>query len=252
MNASWVKRARSITAGTDVTISGLGASTGTYNVSGITAYTHGIKYNGNYYAGNGDAVGLSLSHGTKTGYTFSQYTVTGGGSLANPTTNSPTLTMTDADQVIGAEWTANESLATPVTAATIMGETKYVTTFYHGTLDYQLPAGALAYTAEKDGSGKVVFYRIGTNSNVIPHNTAVIIVADTSADITLMKLPSTGVTAKTGNILKGSDTEVTVTAGKVNGKTPYVLSVAGEPATLGFFPFTGSAIPAGKAYYLDN
>ena len=140
----------------------------------------------------------------------------------------------------------------PVTSATIFGESKYVTTFYHGTLDYQLSNGALAYTAEKDGSGKVVFYRIGANSNVIPAGTAVIIVADAADDITLTKLNSTTVTAKAGNILKGSDADVTVSEGKVNGKTPYVLGVAGEPATLGFFPFTGSTIPAGKAYYLDN
>ena len=98
----------SITAGDDVTISNLGEATGTYNVSGITAYAHGIKYNDVYYAGNGDAVSLSLSHADKPGYTFSQYTVTGGGTLENPTTNSPTLTMTNANQTINATWTRNE------------------------------------------------------------------------------------------------------------------------------------------------
>ena len=237
------KQARSITAGDDVTISNLGNGT-EYNVSGITAYTHGIKYNGTYYAGNGDAVSLTLSHGDKAGYTFSQYTVTGGGSLANPTADSPTLTMTDADQIIGAEWTVNESLAIPVTMATIMGESKFVTTFYHGTLDYQLPDGALAYTAGKV-NGKVVFYRIGTNSNVIPKNTAVIIVADSSADITLTKLPSTDVTPKAGNILRGSDVEITKPSGTV-----YVLGVVGS--VLGFYPFTEGIIPAGKAYYVVN
>ena len=241
MSASWVKRARTITAGDDVTINNLGDGT-EYDVSGITAYTHGIKYNGNYYAGNGDAVGLSLSHGTKTGYTFSQYTVTGGGSLANPTTNSPTLTMTDADQVIGAEWNANESLAIPVTSATIMDETKYVTTFYHGTLDYQLPTGALAYTAGIV-DGKVVFYRIGDSSDIIPKKTAVIIVASSSGPITLTKLSSTDVTAKAGNILRGSDTDIAKPAGTV-----YVLSVV--ESTPGFYPFTGSTLPAGKAYYV--
>ena len=127
-----------------------------------------------------------------------------------------------------------------------------MTTFYHGTLDYQLPDGALAYTAEKDGSGVVVFYRIGTDSNVIPHDTAVIIMAEASAlsegKVALTKLPSTDVTAKTGNILKGSDTDVTLTEGKVEGKTPYVLGISG--GTLGFYEFEGSAIPAGKAYYV--
>ena len=128
-----------------------------------------------------------------------------------------------------------------VESATILGESKYVTTFYHGTLDYQLPAGALAYTAGKDGD-KVVFYRIGTDSNVIPKNTAVIIVADTEGPITLTKLSSTDVTAKAGNILQGSDTDIAKPAGTV-----YVLGVVNS--TLGFYPFSGSTIPAGKAYY---
>lgn len=242
------KHWHSITADADVILDGLGAVTVAYNVSGITAYAHGIKYNDVFYAGNEEVVSLTLSHGTKTGYTFSQYAVTGGGSLANPTTDSPTLTMADVDQVISVEWTANESLAVPVTSATIMDETKYVTTFYHGTLAYQLPAGALAYTAGKV-DGKVVFYRIGSNSDVIPADTAVIIVADSAGlsdgKVTLTKLASTTVEAKASNLLQGSDTDVTVQSG-----TPYVLGVVNS--TLGFYPFTGSTIPAGKAYYIEN
>ena len=239
----------SITADADVTLGSLGEATATYNVSGITAYAHGIKYNDVFYAGDGESVALSLSHGSRAGYTFSQYTVTGGGSLDAPTSNSPTLTMTGDDQIIGAEWTPNESLAVSVTSATILGESKYVTTFYHGTLAYQLPAGALAYTAGKV-DGKVVFYRIGTNSNVIPHDTAVIIVADEAAlsegKVTLTKIPAAGVNPGI-NILTGSDTDVTELSGK-----EYVLGIAGSPATLGFYPFTGNTIPAGKAYYVDN
>lgn len=100
------KQARSISAGDDVTIEGLGDGT-EYEVSGITAYGTGILYDGTFYAGNGDEVSLTLSHDDKSGYTFNQYTVTGGGSLANPTTNSPTLTMTDANQTISGEWTEN-------------------------------------------------------------------------------------------------------------------------------------------------
>ena len=95
------KFARSITAGTDVTVARTGA-TAVYDVSGITSYGTGILYNGVLYAGNGEAVSLSLSHTNKSGSSFSQYTVTGGGSLNNPTSNSPTLTMTDANQTINA------------------------------------------------------------------------------------------------------------------------------------------------------
>ena len=171
--------------------SNLGAKTTVYSVSGITMYSNGLSWNGQYYCGAPDY----------------NYTLT-------------------------------------VTPATVLGEPKYVTTFYHGTLDYQLPAGALAYTAGKDGD-KVVFYRIGTDSNVIPADTAVIIVADTEGPLTLTKLSSTDVTAKDGNLLQGSDTDVTVQSG-----TPYVLGVAGD--VLGFYPITGNTIPAGKAYYVAN
>lgn len=95
------KFARSITAGTDVTVARAGATT-VYDVSGITSYGTGILYGGVLYAGNGEAVSLTLSHTDKSGFSFSQYTVTGGGSLNNPTSNSPTLTMTDANQTINA------------------------------------------------------------------------------------------------------------------------------------------------------
>ena len=105
------KFAYSITAGSDVTVANAGTET-EYNVSGITAYSHGIKYNDIYYAGDGDAVSLNLSHADKAGYTFNQYTVTGGGSLGNPTTNTPTLTMTDANQTINATWTENTATLT--------------------------------------------------------------------------------------------------------------------------------------------
>ena len=134
-------------------------------------------------------------------------------------------------------------------AATVLDETKYVSTFYSGTLHYQLPDGALAYTAGMDGT-QVVFYRIGEDSRVIPAGTAVIIVAD-SASITLTKTTDPGISiAPAKNILTGADLPTAVTAGLVNGKTPYVLGITGEPAALGFYKFTGDHIPAGKAYYL--
>ena len=101
------KFARSITAGTGVTVANAGAAT-VYDVSGITSYGTGILYGGVLYAGNGEAVSLTLSHAAApAGYTFSQYTVTGGGTLSTPTSNSPTLTMTDANQTINVEWFFN-------------------------------------------------------------------------------------------------------------------------------------------------
>jgi hypothetical protein len=133
------------------------------------------------------------------------------------------------------------------TSATFWGEDKYVTTFYSAASAYQLPSGAKAYTAALDGES-VVFYRIGTDGRVIPAGTAAIIVADDS-NLELAGV-YTAVTAKAGNILQGSAIDVAVTAGKVDDKTPYVLGVNG--GVLGLYKFTGSSIPAGKAYYLKS
>lgn len=71
------KFAYSITAGSGVTVANAGTET-EYNVSGITAYSHGIKYNDVYYAGNEDAVSLSLSGTAPTGYSVYDYTASAG------------------------------------------------------------------------------------------------------------------------------------------------------------------------------
>lgn len=120
------KFARSITAGTDVTVANAGEAT-VYNVSGITSYGTGILYGGVLYAGNGEEVNLTLSHGeAPSGSVFSQYTVTGGGSLNNPTSNSPTLTMTDANQTINVQWNITYSAPTLRTGLTFNGNSNNV------------------------------------------------------------------------------------------------------------------------------
>ncbi|MCR5351915.1 MAG: fibronectin type III domain-containing protein [Bacteroidales bacterium] len=142
---------------------------------------------------------------------------------------------------------AAASLDIAVAPATVFGRAKYVTTFFSGTTAYQLPEGAAAYTAGLDGD-RVVFYRIGAKSDVIPAGTAAIIVADASAvsegKISLTKLVASDVTARSGNILQGADTATDKPAGTV-----YVLGVDGSGA-MAFLKFTGSVIPEGKAYYV--
>ena len=139
--------------------------------------------------------------------------------------------------------------------ATFNGQQKYLTTFYNKATSYQLPEGAEAYTVIRDGS-ELVFVRIGDgDSRVIPAGTPVVIVADketsdtaNTKEITVTALTSCDVSARTGNILQASDTDTAVTGGKIGNQTVYVLGIKNNAA--GFYKFTGSSIPAGKAYYL--
>lgn len=134
-------------------------------------------------------------------------------------------------------------------AASVSGENKFVTSFFNGSQDFRLPAGALAYTVKNDGSN-LAFYRIGPESNVIPKGTAVVIIADKTSDeaLSLIRLYSTTttVTVDAGkNDLKGSDTAVDNTAGD-----KYVLGIS--EGTLGFYKYNGSSIPAGKVYMVNQ
>ncbi len=233
------RRARTVTLSEGITLSGTET---TYDVSGITAYgSTAIGYGGKIYSGAGQT--LTLSYTVPAGYTLS-YTVTktsNGSDITAGVLRETTLTMPAYDITVTATVSAIPEVDYTLNAATVLGEEKYVGTFYSGTLHYQLPDGALAYTVGLDGT-QVVFYRIGEDSRVIPAGTAVIIVADV-AKVTLTKLDSTEVTAHAGNILVGSDTEIAKPAGNV-----YVLGIV--ESTLGFYKYTGSVIPAGKAYYV--
>ena len=123
------KQARSISAGTDVTSLGISGASTEYNVSGITAYAHGIKYGGVYYAGNGDEVSLALSHADAAeGYSFNEYTATAG------TLSGTTLTMPDANVTINATWTA-----IPTYTVTVKSSTEDASNWQGkaGTGDYQ-------------------------------------------------------------------------------------------------------------------
>jgi hypothetical protein len=146
-------------------------------------------------------------------------------------------------------------VADPVlTAATVQGQNKYVTTFFDGNTGWKLPEGATAYTAGLDGN-EWVFYRIDDGSSrVIPAGTAVVILMDkTSQDTaptkTLAMTPTTdSINIQHSNDLLGSDAPQAVTEGKIGERAVYVLGI--KNGTLGFYPFSGTEIPAGKAYYL--
>ncbi|MBR6930676.1 MAG: T9SS type A sorting domain-containing protein [Bacteroidales bacterium] len=108
------KLRHSITAGANTTVANAGTAT-TYNVSGITSYGTGILYGGVLYAGNGDAVSLTLAHQELEGYDFIGYTATAGN------LNGSTLTMPDGNVTINAEYNytaPSELTATDITFTT--------------------------------------------------------------------------------------------------------------------------------------
>jgi len=137
------------------------------------------------------------------------------------------------------------------TEASVMGDIQYAATFYDGSRSWQLPKGGLAYTVREEGD--YVFYCIG---DVIPAGTPVIILLDKQAgDTGSTKVIPLSVTSYTTvpvlyNILIGTDSPVVVSDGKIGGKTVYVLGI--KDGKLGFYPFSGSEIPAGKAYILGQ
>ena len=82
-----------------------------------------------------------------------------------------------------------------------------------------------------------------SHDGTIPAGVAVVIMAE-SASLTLTAT-NANAPAVVGNILQGSDSTVPVAG--LSG-TPYVLGKVGD--VLGFYQYTGTSIPAGKAYYL--
>ncbi|MBO4633966.1 MAG: hypothetical protein J5669_01190 [Bacteroidales bacterium] len=165
------------------------------------------------------------------------------------------------------QWTGSgySDLDVTLVQGTNDGVTAWWGTFYNGTVNYTLSDGAAAYTMGTDYK----LYRLGTDGRAIPAGTAVVIIAIEATPVTPATDPATATITLTpvgtvsatdhaygGNQLYGSDSAVAVTAGQVQVPgsdpatygTPYVLSISG--GTIGFRQFTGSEIPAGKAYYV--
>ena len=95
------KQAHRITSDADyaVTVDFNGDAT-EYDVSGINAYSMGMAYNDDLYAGNGDAVSLNLGCTPPSGYFCSGYQASAG--TLTGTANPYTLTMPNEDVNIGA------------------------------------------------------------------------------------------------------------------------------------------------------
>ena len=93
-------QARSISAGDYVTVANAGAAT-VYNVSGITSYGTGIKYNNVLYAGSGDNVSLNITAPAGHVINTVSYTYEGGSETTmNPVNGVYSITMPDANVTI--------------------------------------------------------------------------------------------------------------------------------------------------------
>jgi len=215
--------------------------------TGNATYTDGADIGGTpYYVAASTVV---LSAATPAGY--ERTILINGTPATNNGDGTFSAAMPAADATVTTSTTPVSTFHLTAAAATIMGEAKYITTFYSGTLNIQLPEGTRAYTASGEGSYNdgemvMVFHLVGDDGRIIPSDTAVIIVSDTQ-DITLSVLAYTNVTAYPGNILKGSDVEFRRGTGKF---VTYVLNIVnGVP---GFYRYTGTNVMAGKAYYVNN
>ena len=104
LGAPQCTQTHSITAGENVTVANAGTPSTVYNVSGITAYPTGIKYNDVLYAGNDETVNLTLGHSDLNGYAFNGYEASAGTISGNA--NPYTLTMPDEDVTISANYAA--------------------------------------------------------------------------------------------------------------------------------------------------
>ncbi len=128
--------------------------------------------------------------------------------------------------------------------ASYNGVPKYWATFYHPLFNYQLPEGAMAFYMKSDHA----LYLVGDDGSIIPKKTPVVIMADVSTEdtvsLSLSPVAATDVTV-TDNVLQGTAAAKTLES----GETVYVM---GKPEdNLGFYKYTGTEIPANKAYYKE-
>jgi len=229
-------RAWAVGLGNHVTLAG---EETIYDTSGITVIgSSALRYNDTIYSGEGKTLtfGSDVTDGYIVNYSVNQSPITGN-----------TLVMPASMIYVSA--TLIPALTLTMKPATLAGMPCYWTTFYGGN-NWLLPAGAQAYTMGADHR----LYRVGTDGRTIPDKTAVVIIAAPAALTSVttqsgtIAIGLTNVTASVNgtNILQGANTAQTVSG--FSG-TPYVLGVVNN--VLGFYPYTGTIIPANKAYYVQ-
>ena len=250
-----------IFAGQGFTINGGNVSV-SGRISGIYAENGNIIINGGNISASGDSYGfyapyitLGWTNSSDSIYASSYFSynnsirVRTGQTLTDGTTTYTTTYTLNADAIAGK--TLRPYLSpTEGTPITLVQGTKDGVTAWWGTFcntkHYVLSEGATAYTLGSDYK----LYRLGVDGRTIPKNTAVVIIAS-EATIQTYDIGSSSnllVTdhAPGGNRLQGSDSAVAVSG--LSG-TPYVLSKDAN-GTIGFRKYTGTEIPANKAYYV--
>lgn len=184
-------------------------------------YTGPAPGDGNYVAFTDDDGNLLSSSGSGTAYVVS---------------------MPDRDVTIKARILSASQFSLTAHIATRQGLTGYWATFYHGTCRFRLPEGAKAYTMGADYN----LYRLGDDGRTIPAGVAVVILAD-KANLTLEKADGTSPISIHGgsNILRGSNSDVDTSG--ISGDIFVLGLMKGQ---LEFYQYTGSIVPANKAYYV--
>ena len=122
------------------------------------------------------------------------------------------------------------------------GMRRYFTTFYHATKNYRLSEGAQAFTL----NGNKQFYRIGDGS-IVPAGCAVIIFAEKIA-VSLTATNETATPVGT-NILRGVGVATAASTLVTGSQKVYVVS--GDSDGIGLYEYTGTTIPAYKAYIVE-
>lgn len=227
------RRAWTVTLGPNVS---LGNTRVSYSVSGLDGYSTVLRCNGTYYSGESQSVGLQYTGNVPTGYEV-VFSVN-----STPITGS-SFTMPAANVTVTAALASSASISLSAHQATMHGQSRYWTTFFHPSLSYRLSAGARAFILKNNKA----LYLLGDGS-VVPAGCAVVIMAE-KADLSLTKLEGSVSVSTSGNILQGRDADTPVSSLVPSSQTVYVLSQDGA-GNLGFFPFTG-ILPANRAYYIE-
>lgn len=233
------RRARTITLGTGITLSG---TVTTYDISGLTAIgTTALRRGNTIYSGEGQTLSLGYNGTVPTDYTLS-WTATNGGTISGNINDGYTLTIPAANVTVTAVLTPPENISL---SAKQVGD-NYWTTFYCGDGGYKIDdaENACAYTATYSSS-TLTLHKLG---KVIPAGTAVILVG---ADNDISMTASTEAAENTvSNDLHGVDVRTATDDIKstLGDGTFYVLSK--KNSDFGFFEYTGAYMPARKAFLL--